>query len=260
MTDELDHARDDEVAEGRPSTQPRGHQDVDSVNRALTIAALVTVVLIVAVLGYAVYATVRPVQQPRTVTERQVLMLEALVASTPTNVDMWVDYLSALIRAGRGTTAIAAADRGIALVQDKAPLMARRAEAEYALGRKDAALETASEALRVAAVYRKKTAEKYWQEQKVVVRLPDSEAIVDAELLRAKVYSDRGQADKAIASLTAALAENPRMSDVLAMRGEAYVAKRDNAKALSDFKEALKYDPANAEALAGVARIEGDSK
>jgi tetratricopeptide (TPR) repeat protein len=260
MTDELDHARDDEAVPQPSRARTRARSEADPLNRALTIAALVMVVVIVGVLGYAVYATMRPAQQPRTAVERQVLVLETEIKTNPKNVVAWIDYLQALLVGGQNTKAIAVANEGVSKFEDKAPFIELRAEAEYALGRKDAALATAGEALKVARAFRKKTVDEYWQDKVVRVRPPDSEAIVDAELLRARIYVERSLTEKAIASYTVALAEDPRMADVLTMRGEAYLTARETAKARLDFTEALKYDPTNADALAGLARTKGESK
>jgi tetratricopeptide (TPR) repeat protein len=258
MTDELDHAKDDEAVSALAGA--RAHSGADPVNRALTYAVLALVAAVVAVLGYAVYATMRPAQQPRTAVERQILGLEAQLRSDPRPMILWVDYLSALIVAGQNTKAITVVEQGLRVQEDKAPLMVKRAQAEYALGRKDAAMATATDALKTAYAYRTKIVDKYWREKAVLVRAPDSDAIVDAEILRAKVYLERAKTSEAIASYTAALKVEPRMADVLVMRGEAYIVSDETAKARSDFQEALKYDPTNADALAGLARTKGESK
>jgi tetratricopeptide (TPR) repeat protein len=259
MIDELDHARDDEAVPQPTRARARARSDADPVNRALTIAALTMVVVIVGVLGYAVYATIRPVQQPRTALERQILATDADLQINPTSMDAWFDHVAGLTAARQYTKAIAAIERGLPLLQDKAPLLALRAEAEYRLGRGDKALATAAEALEVAGKYRKEMVAKY-EQKGARITPPDIDAIVDAELVRAMIYVERNQVDKAIASYTAALKESPRMADVLAMRGSAYLKVGDTDKARADFQKALTYDPKNADALAGLARTKGESK
>jgi tetratricopeptide (TPR) repeat protein len=229
----------------------------DRVNRVLVIAALTVVVLIVGVLGYAVYATVRPARQPRTAVERQVLVLESELRANPKSTFAWIDYVGALIAAGQNSRAIAAADRGALQVEDKAALLALRAEAEHAIGRDDTALATATEAIKVAYAYRGKMVDQYLQKG-VRITPPGSAAIVDAELVRAGIYLERGQTAKAIASYDVALAEDPRMADVLAMRGQVYLKQQNPGKARSDFQQALRYDPKNTDALAGLATTEGE--
>jgi lipoprotein NlpI len=76
-----------------------------------------------------------------------------------------------------------------------------------------------------------------------------------AHLHRGTAYLRKGEADRAIADLDAALAIDP--ADVVALnrRGEGYAAKADFARAFADFSEAVRLNPRYPLAFRNRARI-----
>jgi tetratricopeptide (TPR) repeat protein len=73
---------------------------------------------------------------------------------------------------------------------------------------------------------------------------PDDPA-TDALLLKAVLYMQDGQNDKAIAAYTEAIKRSPKYSLAYIGRGDAYLAKSDYDRALLDYDEAARLDPRN---------------
>jgi tetratricopeptide (TPR) repeat protein len=257
MSSDVERARPASDEAPRQAPPLRGKATQDPVNRALLIAALVVVIVILGMIVYAVWAVMVPPSVPRTAVEQRIgLALEA-IKQDPKVLGRWLDYVSALIESGQNEKAITAADQGVRSLENKAPLIALKARALHNLGRDTSALEVANEAIATAVAYRKKLTADLSQKG-VNVPTPGSNALVDAHLLRAEILTSRKAYAQAVTEYTKALKEQPMMADVLVMRGDAYLATGDATAARADYKKALKYDPSNKDALAGLTKT-GDA-
>lgn len=232
--------------------------DPARANRLLLYAVLTAVILVLAALGYLVYAVVVRPAAPRTAVERQVLVTEQAAKAQPSNGRAWADYASALVESGQLTKAGQAVTDGLRLAVEKAPVLVEQARLEQVQGRAGQALDSAAQAIKEANAYRDKAVAEM-RKKGVTTPRDSSPDIVEAELIRAEIYTSQGKLKQAVDAYTSALSENPRMADVLAMRGGAYAKMGDPASARADFREALRFDPENADARKGLETL-GDAK
>lgn len=247
----------EEDAKGGPAPARRGLTlDPAAVNRLLLIAVLGVVILILGVVGYALYAGVLRPKAPRTAVERQISALELAVRSQPNSAVVWTDYVKALTVAEQYSKAEQAVRDGMKALDDDSQLLALRASLEHLQGRDDAALATAAEAVKVAVAYRDKSREAS-SEKGMSANWFAMGSIIDAELVRAEIDMSRGQYQKAIDSYTTALKEDAQMADVLGMRGDAYMKLGNLEAARKDYAEALRYDPTNKAASDGLKKAGG---
>jgi tetratricopeptide (TPR) repeat protein len=69
--------------------------------------------------------------------------------------------------------------------------------------------------------------------------------VLDALCLKAVLYLNNEQFDKAIAAYTEAIQRNPKFSLAYIGRGDVYLAKNDYDHALADFDQAARLEPKN---------------
>lgn len=69
--------------------------------------------------------------------------------------------------------------------------------------------------------------------------------VVDALCLKALMYLSDGHHDKAIAAYSEAIKRDPKYSFSYLGRGDAYLAKGDLQRALTDYDAAVRVDPEN---------------
>lgn len=228
--------------------------DVDSI---LLSAVFVAVILVVAAVGYLVYAVIARPIAPRTEIERRVYYYEQGVSAEPTNTVLWTSYASALIDAGQYNRADGVIRDALRAAKDKAGLLVQRARLEHLRGQDDRALKTADDAIDAVDETRKAYSEKAVK-QGIGAPFARSDDIINANILKAEIYEDRGQTQRAIDAYTAALKEEPLMADVLAARGDLHLKLGDQSAARKDYRAALRYDPENDVATQGLEKL-GDT-
>lgn len=228
------------------------------VDRVLLGAVFAAVALVVVAVGYLVYAVIAKPVAPRTEVERRVYYYEQAVKANPARADFRVAYAGALVDAGQYTKASEVIAEGLRKVEDKAGLLLQRARLERLQDQEDRALKTADAAIAAVADHREKVAEEA-AKKGMGAPLQESPEIVQAEILKADIYTERGKTQQAIDAYTRALKEDPLMADVLSARGDLYLKLGDDDAARKDYREALRYDPQNVAARDGLKKL-GDAE
>lgn len=224
------------------------------VDSWLLYAVLAAVIAVLGMVAWLVYAVVVPPTQPRTAVERNVLQLEQIVKKQPHNGKAWGDWAAALIDAGQYFKAGRVIDDGLESAEETAPLLLRQAQLAHLQGRDEEALDVAAQAIESARAFRDKAMEE--TRRKGVTAPPaSSPEIVDAQFLRGDILMSLERYEDAVEAFTGALDEQPRLSDVLALRGSAYAKLGDKDRATADFKDALRFDPENAAAIKGLEAL-----
>ncbi|MDO8963216.1 MAG: tetratricopeptide repeat protein [Coriobacteriia bacterium] len=222
----------------------------------LWIAIAVAGVSLLTLAGYAVWAGLFDPQPPRTSQERQLSVLSALITTKPTDQYVWADYIQALVdthQYGRALTVIAQARTAIG---DAPQVDVQEARYHYLRDDRQRALSLLEGT--VARIEARRAEKREANMRKgtsgEIVKL-DTEAMVKALLLTARIHADLGRLDEAIVALTRALKDDPSMADVLIARGDLYARKNAVDLAAEDYRAALRFMPDNAAARAGLARI-----
>lgn len=81
--------------------------------------------------------------------------------------------------------------------------------------------------------------------------------LAEAHFLKGSILQRRGEADAALAAMSAAVYWNPRLASAHVSLGQMYLARGDRAQALSHCRLALEIDPQNRDAAALRRQIEG---
>ncbi|RME39192.1 MAG: serine/threonine-protein kinase [Planctomycetota bacterium] len=160
---------------------------------------------------------------------------------------------------GDGEAMLAAAERLQKLQPERAESYLWRGLARLLAGKTEAALADARRSLELASdpvwVFALQGLIRFDKEE-YVDALASFNAALDAQphhvialLGRASIRAQLGNADGAIADLTAVLEMEPDNADVLAFRGDQYVALEDYAAAERDFAEAIRLAGRNAPML-----------
>lgn len=241
-----EHARDDDrLPPARPAI-------ADPVSRWLVYAALVAAAAVLALLAYAIYASITGPRAPRTALERDIMALESIVVHNPKSPHAWGDYVKSLVVAGRyGEAARVVADAR-SEVGTATAVHIEEARLHFARGKEDRALELLDRAVTQANA--EMEAQRASQVAKGVTVAPDSTDIIAANILKAEVYERLGMWREAVDAYTAALEHSGSMADVLSSRGEAHLELGDATNARADFERALEFIPDYEPALDGLKR------
>ena len=196
---------------------------------------------------------------PRTAIERRLLTMENTILESPGDESAHADYAGALIVARQYSTAEQVIARGLELIPDSPAIMLRMAQLARATGDDAGALVAVVEVY--TAVERVRTETLADLEERGItgtLTLPGSDELVEASLLEGAIHADSGDIEARVAAYDRALAEDPSMADVLAMRGAALAELGRQVEAHADFEAALEFVPGYEPALAGLASLGGE--
>ncbi len=226
----------------------------DKVVRRLIFACLAIVALWLATVVSALVLGLLSPEAPRTYAEKELYLLADATKAAPKDGRLWARYASILVETKQYAQAEvqieaglrnANADRALILLAD-ARLSAARDDDAEALKKADLTLKEADKEIKAKLADYKK-------------RVPDlndpqveSPALEGAYLLKANIYAEQKKWQDAVDAYTKYLEKKPNAADVIASRGEAYLALGDEKKAEEDFRAALKFVPDMKSALEGL--------
>jgi tetratricopeptide (TPR) repeat protein len=239
-----------------PVARGLARASADAVNRRLIIAILSMTIVVLAVVGWMVYAVIALTAAPRTAVERQVMTLENLSRSEPTNGQVWADWAKALMGTGDLSRAADVIARGSEVASDTAPIELAEASLLVKQGRPGDALDLLN---KLVASLLKAEATKVKELAAVGTVLSadalTSQFLVDAQILRGEVLTQQKRPTDAIAAYSFALTRDGQMADVLVMRADLYASTGANDKAETDYRKALTMLPDYAPAIEGLKRL-----
>lgn len=229
-------------------------QSADPVASILLRVALALIITALATTAVMVLVVKGRQNAPRSVAERDVATWEAAVLQTPNSAVAWAKLSYAYSSAERYSEAVKTAERGREVTGDSS-LYLPEADALRAARRYReaiAAYDNAEKALTESEA----SAKMELQSKDIYVQLGDeSEALV---YYGRGVSEERlGELDAAIKDLRKAVGVAPEAAYMSVELGDALLEDGDRAGARTAYKDALKYVPDYAEALAGLKKAEG---
>jgi tetratricopeptide (TPR) repeat protein len=255
--------QDDEVVETPVSPAPRRRKSSmfdDPMVRLMTWIAVGMVVLFLSgILGALMFGLIGN-KAPRTAVERRVNELQGLLVTNPKDPDIHAKYILVLVSAGRYSEADDAIKKALKVVDQSAGADITIARAKWFLAKKDYKNALASVAEAKAII--KKNYDAEMKSDKLPNRSKSfgmNKNFGEAALVAAHVYVAQGDYDKAVKEYSEYLKLDALASDILIERANAYLKLGKTAEAKADFETALKYDPTNEAALAGLKKI-GEGK
>jgi tetratricopeptide (TPR) repeat protein len=232
----------------------------DPMVRLMTWIAVGMVVLFLSgILGALMFGLIGN-KAPRTAVERRVNELQNLLITNPKDPEIHAKYILVLVSAGRYGEAQTAINKALKVVDQSAGADITIAQAKLLAAKKDykGALAKVAEA--------KAIIQKNYDAEMKSDKLPNrsksfgmNKNFGEAALVAARIYVAQGDYEKAVKEYSEFLKLNALASDVLIERANAYVKLSKIAEAKADYETALKYDPTNQEALAGLKQI-GEGK
>lgn len=194
---------------------------------------------------------------PRTITERNVVVAKQAYDSGQPTAQEVLDYVSALVEAGRYSTAQSVIDSTIKTVNQRpnGEITFAQAGLLLAKGEYKNAITAATEAQKImksgyASQVRKGGA------AGAAAALPAYYS--GADLVMARSYERMGDSKQAVAHYDEYLKAAPTDSSVLVARANQRIKLGDTAGAKADFQTALKYIPNYPEALDGLKKMGAD--
>lgn len=220
-----------------------------------TIAGVLVLVLTVAL--FLAYDSMARANGPRTLVDRQVVVMGDAATASPNNAFVQAEYVRALIASGdleRACTQLAAA----LPLSGEAPVLAVVQAQLLRFEGDDAGALAAADRL-VARIREARKQEAKESSVRGTLGAPSAfrTELTQAELLRAGVWKARARYADAVDALTVALVEDPTMADVLAERGSLRLKLGDAASARRDFREALTLIPGYPPAARGLTASGG---
>jgi tetratricopeptide (TPR) repeat protein len=248
--------RDTETAEAAAPKRRKSSMFDDPMVRVMSWIAIGLVVLFLSgILGALMFGLVGN-KAPRTAVERRVNELQGLLVTNPKDPEIHAKYILVLVSAGRYSEANDAINKAMKVVDQSAGADITIAKAKLLLAKKDykGALATVAEA--------KKIIQKNYDAEIKSTKLPNPSKAFgmnknygEAALVAAHVYVAQGDWENAVKEYNEFLKLDPLASDILIERGNAYLQLGKTAEAKADFETALKFDPTNEAALAGIKKI-----
>lgn len=246
---------------GEESTHPvpvsRPGMMSDPVVRRMVYIASGLVIVFLLVIASALITGVATPTGPRTLAEHEVAVSGAAVDAGTNDVGIWGDYIAALISDRQFARASRIIAEGRASLDDSKTAEFSLAEARLYTGQKQY-----QNAITAAEKTKKQVKDAYDAQiaQGGVVAstaklsgMPEN--YYNAVLVEAEAYRSLKDWKNAIAQYDAYIKANGGASDILIDRGNVKIEAGDNAGAEKDFKEALRFVPDDAEALAGLKKI-----
>lgn len=228
----------------------------DPVTHWLLLALGAVVILWLAgVLSALAFGMLTPSKSPRTVTERNIALLQEQVQTGKAETIAWARYIDALTTAGQYSKARDVVNTALAQAKsDRSYILAEQARLEFMTKDYSAAVSSADKAIAAAdAEYQAKIASNQAKQIAAGAVMPDSWGL--GVLTKSQAQAASGDKAAAIKTLDVYLAENATDSDVLVRRADLKAATGDTAGAQKDYRQALKYIPDYKPALDGLAKI-----
>lgn len=245
------------VAGRRPSIW-----DDRRVRTLATVAAVITILYLAAIVSLLYYGFIGPSGGPRSALERDVMVTESIVRSDESSAtaEQWQDYVISLI----ADSQYASAQRVISEVNANglvdqsrgANMLFCTASLQHAQGSSEQALATFTEVMDVtdevfrAELERPDDGTPNW----AIAGGRHSNYYLSA-LAKAGIHEELGQWDEAIEMIDVYLERNPIAAGVIADRGRMKARAGDIAGAEADYREALRYVPDLEDALQGLRDI-----
>ncbi|MDA3936572.1 MAG: hypothetical protein PF636_06885 [Actinomycetota bacterium] len=242
-----------------PSSSQTGQ---DRPTRIIVISIMLVIISIFTVVLWAVAGGVFQRLAPRTFVERQIDMLEGVVAEKPGSEEAWADYALSLIAAKQYSRADSVLDDAEVVLGDQViDIIAVRAHLASVRGDDGQALELIQNAITAGLEFRASELARL-AEQSVY---PDPQTIkgpvlAGAYAFEARLLAAQGLWAEAETAYSGALEEEPASADALVARGAVYIEMSSVESATADFQRALEFIPGFAPALEGLERIEKGSE
>lgn len=248
-----DSAADAEADEDTTPPAPRS-TPLEPISGWMLRVALSLIVVLLVTTGTLVFFLLSLQKAPRTVAERDLSVAESAVREQPGDTASWTKLVYAYAQLKRVDEALAAADKGRRLTKADALLLAKadvlRSAGRFkeAVGVYDRAGTAIEEAQAETIAARKKTG--------IFIPLKDV-TMVRVYYGRAISLHALGKVKPAITDLERAVALAPEQAYLFVTLGDYYAEIGGAAKAEAAYRNALRYVPDYAEALAGLKRLNG---
>jgi len=216
----------------------------------------VSLALIIAVLATAtamVVFFVTAEKAPRTAVERDIAAAEIAVRERSSDPAAWRTLAYAYVRGQRFDDAVEVSRRGRSTTGAQVLLLSE-ADALRAAGRYKDSLTVYDET--VIALSEEESAAVAARKKQGIATPESNSSLVSAFYGRALSRRETGDIPGAIADVTSALEFAPQQSELLVTLGELQETSGDTAKAEAAYREALRFIPDDAAALAGLKRLE----
>lgn len=223
------------------------------LQRVLTVATLVVVVVILASLATVVLYGLQLQSAPRTLQERTLAVAETAVVETPDDSDSWLALAYAQIEVGRYGAAAETIEKGMT-VEDTAGFYIADAYLSEVQGRAEEAIEQ-YEAAKQRAVAEREERNQELEAVGVTLETVNTD-LADAAIGKGRLLVEAGELQRALAEYDVALDANPQMADILVERGDVKASLGDIDGSRGDYQRALAFIPEMPEALDGLARLE----
>jgi tetratricopeptide (TPR) repeat protein len=220
-------------------------------------AALLLIITILAAGFYLVGYIVTHQGMPSTAQEKVVLDARGAYYASPRDASLAASYAQALSAAGQLDKATGVIEEFRSVEATSPAPQVTVEEARIAWLRKD--IESALRHLETATIECEDLREFRLDEMTkagltMKVEVPE---LVDVQLLRAKILEEEGRTADAAEALTAALAENPLMADVLVWRGDLTASLGDTEAARADYERSRQLVPVYEPAVNGLGALDG---
>ncbi len=223
------------------------------MQRALTLATLAVVVVILASLATVVLYGLQLQSAPRTLQEKTLAVAETAVAEKPDDYNSWLALAYAQVEVGRYTAAAETIEQGKA-IEDTAGFYIADAYLAESQGKTDEAIEL-YEAAKQRAITERDERNKELAAVGVKLETPNTD-LADAAIGKARLLASAGEHQAAITEYDVALGVQPQMADILVERADMKADLGDAIGARADYENALMFVPDMPEAFEGLARLE----
>jgi tetratricopeptide (TPR) repeat protein len=225
----------------------------DRVSAWLLRVSLALIIAVLATAAAMVVFFVTVEKAPRTAVERDIAAAEIAVRERSSDPAAWQALAYAYARAQRFDDAVEVSQRGRSSTGAQILLLSE-ADALRAAGQYKSSLAVYDEA--VTALSEEESAAVAARKKQGIATPTSNNSLVSAFYGRALARRETGDISGAIADVTIALEFAPRQSEILVTLGELQEKSGATAKAEAAYREALRFIPDDAAALAGLKRLE----
>lgn len=231
--------------------------EVNRSTRWLVWAVVGAVLMLAALVAYAWLTGAFKAAPPRTAEEDSLAVTADAIRANPKNGAAYATRAEALFAVGRKAEAFQCLDQGTQACAGTNPAMLYIARARTELLNADGKYTEAVAAGKLAML----ASDDYLAAQGAKLVKSHVTGIdanlqtqmsVDAAIQLAAAYMGLKQYDKALEMYNYALKLDPLAGDITTMRGFAYLAAGNKAKAKADFQQTLQYLPGDADATRGL--------
>lgn len=236
-------------------------EERDPVTRWLVWAAAFLALGVVSALVYAMVTGVfASGTAPRTFDEKSLAVSAEILRENPQSGAAYAQRAETLFRMGRVDEAYAVLDQGEQAVGDQLPALVYVLRTRTMLlnqeGRFAEAEEVGVRAMAASDDYLARQIEEMVAKG-LNTAGADSSLSVNTAVQLADAYVGQEKWEEAIKLYSYALMYEPAASDILSLRGWAYLGMSAETSATLDFNEALRFMPDNESALAGLEELSG---